>query len=170
MIDQTQVLNKEEGKLEDEIPSKDPKKNKKYCLYTKFEPIALNTKIFCQMLIGGGIILLILIEMYNIVFSAHKINYKFVEYLTQMPIFEMLSKGLAAATGIELGYMLFTDGPDEAIQPVLMAIASFIIYRLSLNPEIGWSEGLGLGILLVFIPILLETDKRYNKNKAENKD
>ena len=42
--------------------------------------------------------------------------------------FQIIASALAAATVIELAYTLFTPGPDEALDPVLLAIASALLF------------------------------------------
>jgi hypothetical protein len=39
--------------------------------------------------------------------------------------------GLAAAAAIELAYTLFTDGPDEALDPLMLGLASTLLLKLS---------------------------------------
>lgn len=39
--------------------------------------------------------------------------------------------GLAAAAAIELAYTLFTDGPDEALDPLMLGLASTLLLKLA---------------------------------------
>ena len=85
----------------------------------------------------------------------------------QIKLLQIVSIGLGAATAVELAYMLFTPGPDEAIQPVMMGIASFVLYALSIydNEKTSGETLIGITILVLCIPILM-----YTLKKMENKN
>jgi hypothetical protein len=42
----------------------------------------------------------------------------------------LIGRALAAATVVELAYTLFTDGPDEVLDPLMLGISSFLIIEL----------------------------------------
>lgn len=75
--------------------------------------------------------------------------------------FQIIANALAAATVIELAFTLFTPGPDEALDPVLLAIASALLFQLGRVSEFHWQDGLtvvlygtalgGLFVVRVFI-------------------
>ena len=56
--------------------------------------------------------------------------------------FQIIASALAAATVIELAFTLFTPGPDEALDPVLLAIASALLFQLGKVQEFHWQDGL----------------------------
>ena len=56
--------------------------------------------------------------------------------------FQIIASALAAATVIELAYTLFTPGPDEALDPVLLAIASALLFQLGKVDTFHWQDGL----------------------------
>jgi len=39
--------------------------------------------------------------------------------------------GLALAAVVELTYTLFTDGPDEALDPLILGLSSFLLLKIS---------------------------------------
>jgi hypothetical protein len=56
--------------------------------------------------------------------------------------------GLAAAAAIELAYTLFTDGPDEALDPLMLGLASTLLLKLSgLTGALSLSQVGALAIL-----------------------
>jgi hypothetical protein len=56
--------------------------------------------------------------------------------------------GLAAAAAIELAYTLFTDGPDEALDPLMLGVASTLLLKLSgLKGTLSLSQVGALAIL-----------------------
>lgn len=128
-------------------------------------------KTIIQMLIGIAIALLIVAEISSFFMpesALETLNNLFPEklvLLVHMDILKMVSLGLGAATGIELAYMLFTDGPDEAVDPLIMGIASFVLAQLSDSKSFGISKGFGIFLLVILIPILF-----WVKNNFFQKD
>lgn len=75
-------------------------------------------------------------------------------------ILDIIGKGLAYSAGIELIYMLFTPGPDEALEPVMLGIAAAILMVASKIEKPDWSGGL-TAVLLVAALIGLFAAKKY---------
>ena len=75
--------------------------------------------------------------------------------------FHVIADALAAATVVQLAYTLFTPGPDEALDPVLLAIATALLFQLGKVDSFRWQDGLavllygvalgGLFVVRVFI-------------------
>ncbi|WP_075604098.1 putative phage abortive infection protein [Saccharicrinis aurantiacus] len=138
---------------------------------TKFVLWARVVKNIFQYLIGAGVICIIGYELFQELFMWPNCDWNFVVKYTEMPILQMVSIGLAAATAVELGYMLFTPGPDEAVQPVMMGIASFVLYSLSLGiNELTGIQLIGMALLIATIPLLFWVTEKYINNKKTNND
>jgi hypothetical protein len=58
--------------------------------------------------------------------------------------FHVIADALASATVIQLAYTLFTPGPDEALDPVLLAIATALLFQLGQVNTFQWRDGLTL--------------------------
>lgn len=58
-------------------------------------------------------------------------------------VFQIIADALAAATVIQLAFTLFTPGPDEALDPVLLAIATVLLFQLG-NATLRWQDGLAV--------------------------
>jgi hypothetical protein len=58
--------------------------------------------------------------------------------------FQIIASALAAATVIELAFTLFTPGPDEALDPVLLAIAAALLFQLGKVEQFHWQDGLAV--------------------------
>jgi hypothetical protein len=58
-------------------------------------------------------------------------------------VFWIIADALAAATVIQLAFTLFTPGPDEALHPVLLAIATALLFQLG-NATLQWQDGLAV--------------------------
>ena len=50
-----------------------------------------------------------------------------VDFLSRRNVLEIVGEGLALSAGIELIYMLFTDGLDETVDPLIIGTASAIL-------------------------------------------
>jgi hypothetical protein len=93
--------------------------------YHAFEPYAKKIKSLIQMLIGIILIGFLLVKVSaNIIYA---LGNPFVRPLAEQNPLEIVAYGLFFSTGIELAYMLFTDGPDEAIDPVMTGLAAAIL-------------------------------------------
>jgi hypothetical protein len=59
-------------------------------------------------------------------------------------VFQVIADALAAATVVQLAFTLFTPGPDEALDPVLLAIASALLLQLGNVTQFHWQDGLAV--------------------------
>jgi hypothetical protein len=98
-------------------------------LYGKYKPYARNVKIALQMLIGLIIVVLLLAEAF---FGAINVlgHPVLVPFATLNPL-KLVAYGLFFSSGVELAYMLFTPGPDEVLEPVMMGLAAAILLGVS---------------------------------------
>ena len=114
-------------------------------------------KYVLQCAIGAAIIVLAVIE-----------TIKSPDISGMRNLLEMASIGLTASAVIELGYMLFTPGPDEAVEPIITGIAAFILYELSkesIEFNIGYS--VSIGVLVVAIVCLFWVKKTFIDSKKD---
>ncbi|MFM0016708.1 MULTISPECIES: hypothetical protein [Paraburkholderia] len=86
-------------------------------------------------------------------------------HLLHLKTFAYIAAALAVSAGLDLGYMLFTDGPDEALQPLLLCLSSAAFYTISNHPEGSWV----VGIYVICIFALLFSLKKYKEWSAEGK-
>ncbi|HZN75667.1 MAG TPA: hypothetical protein VFC00_28890 [Micromonosporaceae bacterium] len=63
-------------------------------------------------------------------------------------IFHVVAGGLAVVAAIELAYTLFTPGPDEVVNPLMLGLSSAFLFGLSVQARHGLTWGSGLGALL----------------------
>jgi hypothetical protein len=74
---------------------------------------------------------------------ANEASGKFCYFIPPATVaFQIIADALAAATVIELAFTLFTPGPDEALDPVLLAIASALLFQLGRVSQFHWQDGL----------------------------
>jgi hypothetical protein len=128
-------------------------------VYHRYKPWAYEIKSAAQMIVGmitvGGV-------MYSF---AHHIAVKGHLGSTEDVTSELLGGiglGLAAAAVIDLAYTLFTPGPDEALDPLMLGLAASMLVlvggldrnNLSLDRAVGLLA-LGLLLTVLFVTRLL---------------
>ncbi|WP_434528254.1 hypothetical protein [Vibrio sp. K4] len=82
------------------------------------------------------------------------------QHILNIKSFVYIGNALAISAGIELSYMLFTDGPDETIEPLMLAIAAAAFYTISESPENSWAM-LGYAFSLLVLMVCLKLYKRW---------
>lgn len=120
---------------------------------TKYVVWVRIVKNILQYLIGLGIFILVTFELGVEVFASDYQGVGFLKTYIDQPILKMVSIALAAATAVELAYMLFTPGPDEAVQPVMMGVASAVLFLLS-KDNLDGLKLIGIALLICTIPLL----------------
>ena len=131
--------------------------------YDFWKPKILRCKILLQMGIGVTIVLLLAIKALSHSAYLHDL------FESNLPVparlawehktLEIVGKGLAYSAGIDLAYMLFTPGPDEAFEPVVLALASGVILLAS-EEAIRWEQSIGALVLSLAIGVVWAVKKR----------
>ncbi|MDX6022860.1 hypothetical protein SIL08_21510 [Scandinavium sp. V105_16] len=104
--------------------------------------------------------------------STHSYVYYFLEIKTLVYV----ASALAISCGIQLAYMLITDGPDEAVDPLMLGIASTILLILSDSNAKDWTSDRSFAVvmLVICLPILFACSRWMqsvsDKGKKEKKD
>jgi hypothetical protein len=83
-----------------------------------------------------------------------------LDYLS-IPVLELAGKGLLVTTAIDLAYMLFTPGPDEAVEPVITGIAAFVLIALSQDLILDGPRLIGVALMILMIPVLFYVKKIF---------
>ncbi|WP_411679659.1 SHOCT domain-containing protein [Clostridium thailandense] len=134
-------------------------------LYAKYSPVAFKLKVRLQMLIGICIFILLILKLLSIPLPMTPILAKLnISQITSLNTLNIISKGLAYSTGFELAYMLFTDGPDEAVEPLLLAVSSFILFELSNADNLKLLNYIGILIAILIIPTLFIIKEKFLDN------
>ena len=113
-------------------------------LYRKLKPWAYLSKVFLQMVVGVGAAAYIGWYTYQYLATPHTGFGPSLD--TVSGAVNVIAFALAIAAGIELAYTLFTPGPDEALDPLMLGISSGILVLVT-TP--------GLQPLLQFFGVLL---------------
>ena len=120
-------------------------------LYTRFGPRAEKIKIILQMSVG--LILTVVIIVYIAIYAIEFIiPHKSQNPLTDVSILTIVGVALAISTAFELAYTLFTDGPDEAVNPVITGVAAGIL--LLISPRLDFSGAGAIAVLILALVVL----------------
>jgi hypothetical protein len=98
-------------------------------MYRKYEPYAKNIKIALQMLIGLLLVIFLLVKV--CIDALNALGYPVPVSLVNPNPLSIVAYGLFFSSGVELAFMLFTPGPDEAIDPLMMGLAAAILLDVS---------------------------------------
>lgn len=138
-------------------------------LYMAADHRAQWVKAVIQMLIGVGTVITIAVVVWFPEFRSIGI--------AQLAL-RVVAVGLALAATVELAYTLFTDGPDEALDPLILGSSSFILIKISdPNTDLTMQNAgafalfiLVLGALFVIRELFIEKPKRDSAaaKKADN--
>jgi hypothetical protein len=149
---------------------------KKYFNFTdpyesKFPDVVKIIKVYLQFLIGFILITILtfkglceVLETLSLLGSFE--NSSIVKHILGIGTFSYIANALAISAGIELGHMLFTNGPDEAIEPLMLGITSAAFYTLSANSGGSWV----LGIYAISILVLMFCLKKYKDWNLDHTD
>lgn len=121
--------------------------------YEAAKHVARPIKIVLQMIVGIGIVLAVSAK-----FGAD-IGWN-LSHLKNFEILKIVGYGLSISAAIELSYMLFTPGPDEAIEPIILGVAAVILIVASADKP-GVAEALAILCLSVAVAILFYVRKHY---------
>jgi hypothetical protein len=118
-------------------------------LYDKVQPPAEVVKGLIQMGIGLGTLGVFLYQWANLR-PGNSMN------IADLAL-TVVGGGLAVSAAVELAYTLFTRGPDEALDPLILGISSFVLINISRHdPPLDIHHAISvvlaaLAILLLFL-------------------
>ena len=142
-------------------------------LYTALKPLARFLKIVGQMLIGLGTAVAVFAAI--IMRSRALLHHPGVlshgvqgaGTLTD-DIFAITAVGLAAAAALELAYTLFTPGPDEAINPLLLGVSSTFLFLASKVDKLNWEFGFSAVLVVIALSGLFGLQAIFKKLYPDN--
>jgi hypothetical protein len=153
--------------------STDPRPKTGHALYRKYGPVAETVKIVLQFLIGMVLVLLLLAKPFCAMFPWHGLALR-VQQLVALPTLELVAIALAYSSGFELAYTLFTEGPDEAVEPVIMGLAAAMLLGFSKLEKIDVLDGCGAVAFVVALAGLFVVRRLFLKPveflQPENED
>jgi hypothetical protein len=95
-------------------------------LYECLKEPAQGVKVLLQMIVGttGSIIVLVVVlrDIIHGGMSATDVAHH---------VLAIIAASLAVAASLELAYTLFTPGPDEAVDPLMLSLSAVFLYLVS---------------------------------------
>ena len=107
-----------------------PRRNLGRWLYQNAGPPAYGVKVILQMAVGIGAVIDIVWHVQQSV-SNHKGGAPFAPPIAASVL--VIASALAVAAAIELAYTLFTPGPDEVLEPLMLGLTSGIFFLITEN-------------------------------------
>lgn len=101
-------------------------------LYRIAKPWSHGIKVFLQMIVGVGAVVDIAWHVGQSI-STHEGTAPFFPSITTSVT--VVASALAVAAAIELAYTLFTPGPDETLEPLMLGLSSGILFLITENGD-----------------------------------
>lgn len=127
--------------------------NIKEITFKKIENLAYKIKFLVQMLIGFSVFSIL---CYSFSIELKEIIYNYGNHNLELKYpLGIVSYGLGISAGIEMAYMLFTPGPDEAVEPIILGLASTLLYILSIIDLSNTAALIQYSVLIVSLAITI---------------
>lgn len=102
--------------------------------------------MICQMILGLGLLIALVLKVYMAVLTDHVCTTEtgtLGNAIRCMPTLVLMANVLALAAGIELARALFQEGLARIIAPIALALAAALLALLAVFPgAAGWREAL----------------------------
>ena len=82
----------------------------------------------------------------------------------------VIASAFAVAAAIELAYTLFTPGPDEAVEPLMLGLSSGILFLITENAKSGLSPAIQFSAVLlgaIALGVLFVIRNRFTRDDSE---
>ncbi|EJV9314134.1 hypothetical protein ACRTC9_21555 [Vibrio vulnificus] len=98
-----------------------------------FEKVVEYFKSGLQYCVGAYIFSFVIIKAYAFIGfpTAWIPDFQIIKYVLSTSILALVSQAVMVSAAIELAYMLFTPGPDEAVDPLILGIAGTALLVMS---------------------------------------
>jgi hypothetical protein len=126
-------------------------------VYRRLEGPAKLTKTVIQMLIGVGAIVI----LSTMVWESQPLQFP-----DDRLVLELIAKALALAAAVELAYTLFTPGPDEAIDPLMLGLSAAVLLQLAGVHQFQLADAGAMALYAVSIGVLFMVRRRYVDRSA----
>lgn len=83
-------------------------------------------------------------------------------------IFAITAIGLGAAAALELAYTLFTPGPDEAINPLMLGVSSTFLFLASKTEQLTWQFGFSAVLVVIALSGLFGLQTIFKRLYPDN--
>jgi len=133
-------------------------------LYEHLKEPAQGVKVLLQMIVGvlgsAAVIVAVILDIHN---------GKPAMFMEQHALV-VIAVSLAVAASLELAYTLFTPGPDEAIDPLMLGISAVFLYIVSKQDNLTWTAGISVVLFAVTLAVLFWIRQRFIDDSDVKKD
>jgi len=77
---------------------------------------------------------------------------------------------LALAAAVELAYTLYTHGPDEALDPLMLGLSAALLLQLGEANSLKWAEGLAMLLYACALAVLFAERRRLADQEEEGEE
>lgn len=127
-------------------------------LYRRTGPYAHWIRTFFQMLTGAIVTALLIMKGFYLI-GLFSVSGSLL-LVMNMPTLQMVADALMFSAGFELAFMLFTPGPDEAIEPVILGLAAAVLIVVS-DETVDWRDAVVAPLLSLSIAVLFIIRQRH---------
>ena len=146
--------------------------------YDRVKHGAVWWKIHLQMMIGLAIIVLLALKIVLHVAGAEPETWQdacpyrlfariSLVLLGNHPL-KIVGYSLALSAGVELAHMLFTPGPDEAVEPLILGLASAVLLTISQDDIVEWDIALTIVVLIGGLATLFWVRERFIETREQD--
>jgi hypothetical protein len=119
-----------------------------------------------QLLVAIGIVILLVLKLLH----HMKVGLfgGILDPLLEQKTLEIVGECLAFSAAIDLAYMLLTPGPDEAIEPLILGLASAILFSISKIDKADTTLALEIGLYVLILALLFIMKVLFIEDKNGN--
>lgn len=124
-------------------------------LYENLKEPAKGIKVLLQMIVGVvGVIVVLVAVLRDALGNTNAGD-------ASKHVLVLISVSLAVAASLELAYTLFTPGPDEAIDPLILGISAIFLYLASTQTDLTWTVGVSVILFAITLGVLFAVRQRF---------
>lgn len=130
-------------------------------------------QFFCQKLVFICLTTFLIfkggVEVVDTFYPFDVSSHKILAHIKEIKTLSYVAKALAISCGLQLAFMLITKGPDEAVEPIMLGVASVILLMLSAIEPDKWTvyNSLSVAILVLCIAGLFFLSKKLDSQQKK---
>jgi hypothetical protein len=133
-------------------------------LYEHLKEPAEGVKVLLQMIVGTAGSVIVIAAALEDIHRGRTAGYM------EKHVLVIIAVSLAVAASLELAYTLFTPGPDEAIDPLLLGISGVFLYLVSSLDNPSWTTGIWVVLFAATLAVLFWIRQHFIDDSDVGKD
>jgi len=123
-------------------------------------------KKFLQVIIAISILMLLILKLLFHL-GIFPVGFVLNPLLAQKTL-QIVGECLAFSAAVDLAYMLLTPGPDEAIEPLILGLASAILFSISKIEDSTITLAFEIGLYVLILALLFIMKALFIEDKNGN--